>query len=71
MKFYNFFLIFIICGSVILNACKKKNNDDSVNTETINIGFIVPMGLYPEWSQEMINGASGKIDFDENGDVTT
>ncbi|MCP4181636.1 MAG: ABC transporter substrate-binding protein [bacterium] len=61
MKNYNFIILFFLLGFISVNSCKKNNNND-IDTETINIGLIVPMTVNPEYSQELINGANLALD---------
>ncbi len=60
MKNYPLILILLLIWLISLNSCKKDDNNDDIK-ETINLGFLVPMEKYPEWCQELINGANMAI----------
>ncbi len=69
MKNYTLILVLLLTGLISLDSC-KKDDENIVDEETINIGFLVPMTAYPEWSQELINGANMAIsEINSNGGV--
>ncbi len=66
---YKFLFILILAGLTGLKSCKKDNNNDVIK-ETINIGLIVPMTSSPEYSQEIINASNLAIhEINLNGGV--
>ena len=57
-KNIKYLFLFILTGHICLNGCKRDDNNNDISTETINIGLIIPMTSYPEYSQEIIDGAN-------------
>lgn len=70
MKNLKFLFLFVLAGLIGLGSC--NNDDDNGNniTKTINIGLIIPMTPYPEYSQEMIDASNMAInEINSNGGV--
>ncbi|MCP4181637.1 MAG: ABC transporter substrate-binding protein [bacterium] len=61
MKNHIFIILILLSGLISINSCKKNKNIDT-DTETINIGLLVPMTANPEYSQELINCANLAMD---------
>ncbi len=71
MKNLKFLFLFFASVIITITSCKDDDDDNTDNNkETINIGLIVPMAGYPEYSQNFIDATNMAInEINTNGGV--